>query len=98
MKHNLDINVCLCIDFAFTCFSMQALRVMFVAERISYRAIFEDWKHAVDDFLSSPDALSCNSVRSSAFSSLQPLFLPVVGLGKDADLNDLISLDLLAAC
>jgi hypothetical protein len=75
---------------------MQALRVMFAAEIIPHRSILKDWNRAVDSFLSSP-CLHSSSVDAAALTSLQPLLLPVISSGRDANLGDLISLDLLAA-
>lgn len=77
-----------------------ALRVMFVAERILYSTVVEAWKHAVNEALSSSICTTQGKpftyFNNPGLSSLEPLFLPVLSTGKDTNMDDLITLDLLA--
>lgn len=79
---------------------LQALRVMFASKEVSCQMVVEAWKNTVDKALRSSASISQDNLSSLSSTSglrcLEPLFLPVLSTGKDVNMDDLITLDLLA--
>lgn len=86
---------------AFLCWEdILALRVLFIEEMVSLCSIVEAWKLALNEFAASHVSLIEGEVQmcsnKDGLCSLEPLFLPVLGIGQNSNITDFISVDLLA--